>query len=1057
MRKLAVIVPTSLRRPKLLERALHHLARQSRAADLVVIACDVAQDDSRVAGLAGALRDFDGALHIITNTDAPGLSTTLNAAFRHLEAHLPDDAIIALLDDDDFWSPNYLTAVEAQFAAGANLVAAPYLHPNEDDPQRPARRPPDAIAPELFLIGNPGISNSTMSISFGLLREIGGWNGALSSCTDRDACLRLCRAGACYRVAESATAFIDRTHESPRLTDRGGVAKFDGLEVFYDQWRGSMSPEVLAASRARAFKLFDYDPSLTQKTTMQPLVIATMSVNPALLERLLLSLDRHAAARFDVTVIVVRNNPAEDWPLSAAKGLQIRYFCPPKAGGILKIAEARRFLQDKVRAYVESRTAPPPVWFLDDDFTVNDIAITKLGQAISDPNRNADAILGHYVGDSPNAALSGLLFELQDLTSNLEWLDRLPPDAPLPDRRAENRAWMAEFADTYHYALSLEGRPNRIAWLEPRAGMDTVRQAKEWLLVNLERLSRGNSLFRDLRGFGDRTALELGALSLHRGGTIVIFNPAMLAVPFPIIDGPNGSVRRSDMMWSLLAERKFGFIIRRSNLETLHRRAQGTSAELGLRKTLDELIGSCVFNSLRQCFHAAGAPDFAATLRERATTTIQRLAQYFDEIDSALAALDRLAIPEVSRLTRSLRALLDDSFRTNLTKGLSALTQPQTASRIAGQFEAFAQSNTAPPPSCQLIRPRSRMTLSSHFEDTIQLLQLGDLAGAERPLIRLHSSCQFSEVFGATDCDCADQLEAALTEIEARGCGAILYIFQEGRGHGLRDKIRIVDRMRAARETTYEACDALGLDHDIRNYDDAATLLRDLGVESLCLLGNNPSKGQALRDFGFDVSERRLRGTISVENFDYLASKKAHGHRELLLRPAGLAVPAIDGTDPVIIDSTRGPFGELSNFAPYSVFAQGLIWRSSEHLYQGCKFAMPTLRDRIRRAATPAKAKEIAHVHRDQVIADWKDMRLSAMHSTVRLKLRQNPEILESLLSTGHREIIERSKTDTFWGKLPDGRGDNYFGRILMLLRVEMGTVEIGQDNKRGTPLMEGV
>ncbi|MBL3561466.1 glycosyltransferase, partial [Rhodovulum sulfidophilum] len=589
MRKSAVVIPTSLRRPELLQRALEHVARQSRAADLVVIACDAARHDGLVADLSGEWPDFGGTLHVIANPDAPGLSNTLNVAFRHMEPFLGDDAIISLLDDDDYWSPNYLAEVEAQFAAGADFVAAPFRHPGEDDPQRPARQPPDAIAPDLFLVGNPGISNSTMSMSFGLLREIGGWNAALSSCTDRDTCLRLCRAGARYRVADGAIAFIDRIHQTPRLTDRGGAAKFEGLEVFYDLWRGTMSSEVLAASRARSFRLFDYDPGLAAGPVAQPLVIATMSVNPELLERLLLSLDLHAAASFDVTVIVLRNNPAKAWPLSEAKGLKIRYFSPPEARGVLKIAEARTFLQDKVCAYVESRSTAPPVWFLDDDFTVDDAAIIKLGQAISDPERDADAILGQYVGDSPNAALSGLLYELQDLKANLDWLDGLPPDAVLPDRGAENRAWMAEFADTYHYALSLERRPDKIAWIEPRPGIETVSQARDWLVSNLERLSSGNSLFRSLRGFGDPSWLELGAPSLHRGGTIVIFNPAMLKVPFPIVDGPAGSVRRSDMMWALLATRTFGFDIRRSNLETLHRRVQGSSAELGLHKTLDEL------------------------------------------------------------------------------------------------------------------------------------------------------------------------------------------------------------------------------------------------------------------------------------------------------------------------------------------------------------------------------------------------------------------------------------------------------------------------------------
>lgn len=159
----------------------------------------------------------------------------------------------------------------------------------------------------------------------------------------------------------------------------------------------------------------------------------------------------------------------------------------------------------------------------------------------------------------------------------------------------------------------------------------------------------------------------------------------------------------------------------------------------------------------------------------------------------------------------------------------------------------------------------------------------------------------------------------------------------------------------------------------------------------------------------------------------------------------------------MIIDSTRGPFGELSNFAPWPVFAEGLIWRSSEHLYQASKFAMPEVRDRIRRSDTPADAKEIAHVHQDQVIADWEDRRLSVMYSTARLKLKQHPEILESLLSTGQREIVERSKTDSFWGRLPDGRGDNFFGRILMLLRSELGQEAMTPATPRPVPQLESV
>lgn len=693
MHKISVVVPTTLQRPLLLERALESVAKQERAADYVVVTCDARDEEASAALAASQWPSFAGELHIVTNQQLPGLSTNLNSAFEYIAAFCPDTTIVSLLDDDDFWSENYLASVEEQFDAGADFVAAPFAYLGKDHRQEP----PNILEPDQFLVGNPGISNSTMSIDLALLQQIGGWTAGLRSCTDRDACLRLCKATAKYAVANDATVYIDRNHGSSRLTDRGGAAKFDGLEVFYERWRHDMAPDVYLASRSRALRLFDYDPGVAtpplKKNASQPkdhLVIATISTCPELLKRLLVSLDAHAAPIFRVTVLVLRNNAHAEWDDPTTQNLELRYYTAPTSGAVLKIAEARDCIQQKVRKYLRSRHKKPPVWFLDDDFIVGEAAVAKIAQAMSAPGLQVDALLGAYVGDSPNAALSGLLFELQDLKANLQWLQDLPAQEALPNRSKENAAWMQRHPKTYYYALSLDSKPEHVAWLEPAHDRETVQEAYDRLIEVLPSLARGSSIFRKLRAFGDPVKLELGAETVYRGGTIVIFNPAMLEVPFPVISGPNGSLRRSDMMWALLAARKYGYTIRESNIATLHQRQEDATQELSVEKTQDELIGSCVFNSLLFTFGTPECEEFADVLKERAEKTQTLLLKYFEEVDRSLYKLKGLKNLKVSQLTTDLRDVINGAFKKMLMEEINCLTQPNRASQIEAEFHEYA-------------------------------------------------------------------------------------------------------------------------------------------------------------------------------------------------------------------------------------------------------------------------------------------------------------------------------------------------------------------------------
>jgi GTP cyclohydrolase II len=159
---------------------------------------------------------------------------------------------------------------------------------------------------------------------------------------------------------------------------------------------------------------------------------------------------------------------------------------------------------------------------------------------------------------------------------------------------------------------------------------------------------------------------------------------------------------------------------------------------------------------------------------------------------------------------------------------------------------------------------------------------IGNLGGRAPLLARVHSSCITSEVYGACDCDCAEQLDAALAAIARGGRGVLFYLTQEGRGAGFAAKAR--DRMlvQASRDrlTTFEAYKRLGLGHDQRRYDEVAAACRLLGISApLRVLTNNPEKLGTLRAAGVVVAGHRpVAVGASPFSVHYLAAKSRSGH-----------------------------------------------------------------------------------------------------------------------------------------------------------------------------------
>lgn len=134
-------------------------------------------------------------------------------------------------------------------------------------------------------------------------------------------------------------------------------------------------------------------------------------------------------------------------------------------------------------------------------------------------------------------------------------------------------------------------------------------------------------------------------------------------------------------------------------------------------------------------------------------------------------------------------------------------------------------------------------------------LVCGDIQDGEDVLCRVHSECLTGDVFGSARCDCGDQLHTAMKMVQEEGRGVILYMRQEGRGIGLINKLKAYELQEHGRDTV-EANVELGFEPDLREYWSGAQMLQDLGVKSIRLMTNNPSKIYGLEGFDFKITQR---------------------------------------------------------------------------------------------------------------------------------------------------------------------------------------------------------
>ncbi len=153
-------------------------------------------------------------------------------------------------------------------------------------------------------------------------------------------------------------------------------------------------------------------------------------------------------------------------------------------------------------------------------------------------------------------------------------------------------------------------------------------------------------------------------------------------------------------------------------------------------------------------------------------------------------------------------------------------------------------------------------------------LVMGEVAGKEGVLVRVHSECLTGDVFGSRRCDCGPQLHQAMRQVAEAGRGVIVYMRQEGRGIGLAPKI-LAYKLQEGGLDTVEANRKLGYPMDLREYGLGAQILADLGLKTIRLLTNNPKKIVGLEGYGLEIIEQvPIRIAANPHNEKYLKTKK---------------------------------------------------------------------------------------------------------------------------------------------------------------------------------------
>ncbi len=654
----AALVATCNRPGLLAQRSLTAVQRQTRRPDFLVVVDD--SDPPQRADNRNIVNDvrLSGARIVyLTNTRTQGASGAWNTGLEWLRRHAgdPKGVFVAILDDDDEWEPNHLqVCTEAAESRSLDMVASALVRITGDAPDR-TQIPPPLLDASLFLVGNPHIQGSNLFVRLSALLESGGFDESLPSCTDRDLCVRLADLGwVRYAALEAPTVRHHADAARPRLSSPTNDPKKRGLDRFWSKWHGRMSEQQRTACLDRSNAYFGWTPPTTPEVPAFPTGPLVPAREPTEAQRAhaddlvlvvgVIADDEHAGQferllddllalqSFDqiccLDVVVLHNGgtngsigrvvaeyrahglslflATEDQQIADARtGAFGAGFMRPQ--GRAPIGPARTMLQSYVTRVANQRTGAI-AWILDDDSRLDNrtdhgdappfaVLLSSLSKMRA---LGVDVVLGTVTGDPPIPPGSTVRTQLMDLYHNLAWLAGLDPEAPLPDRRADNRAARAAARDFY-YDLSRRDTHHLEwpFWLTPSQSGERVGGAFARMIDSLPCVLAGQGVFRPLLLDSSFDSIASMRPSVQRGTNTFVFDCAAFT------DFPNlaprfaGDVlRRSDMIWALLNRYAGGRRLVSATLPIRHDRANELPIGLDLARLIPDIRGYALYSAL---------------------------------------------------------------------------------------------------------------------------------------------------------------------------------------------------------------------------------------------------------------------------------------------------------------------------------------------------------------------------------------------------------------------------------------------------------------------------
>lgn len=663
--KIAVVIATCNRLRLLAERSLSSVTVQKRCPDILVVVDD-STPSVRLANaeLVGGLPLRDCRIVYLENDRTAGASGAWNTALEFLvgEVDEPSHLFVAILDDDDSWSPEYLERCAATVRDhGLDMVATGLRRFESTVGQPLVSEAPAKLDADDFLTSNPGIQASNLFVRLSVLLAAGGFDESLRSTTDRDLCIRIAEMGK-VRYGRLSGALVDHFADADRsrLSTRGSAAKLEGLTAFWRKHVGRMTAGQRGAFLHRAATLFGWRPPNDRVPEMagysdfraqlgevsnEPsprrtaedgfgkapphpklrLYVGVITSQPSMLQPLLDGLVLLGSSdRLRGLAVLVLDNGSTQQELDAVvqgarrAGLDVavideaRQRLDAAAGGFgaalrdrprgqVGIAKARTMLQRYLGA-VLAADAGSFGWVLDDDMRVDTRARAYLPWLPAFREQGADVLIGAYEGSSPNPPLNGLRVQLVDLLHNLHWLRGLPGNMALPDLTAENAALRARHPD-YYYDLSRKHTAHLELphWLEPAAPGETVREAYSRLLNGAVGLLNGYPLTRPIIAPPPSNPLASAKDSVNRGGCTFILNYRALSETPNTINAVRGrEARRSDMIWAIVNRHYRHMTIKAVAFPVQHVGRVNVSPSLDIEKVQEEIVGSTLYAGLTQ-------------------------------------------------------------------------------------------------------------------------------------------------------------------------------------------------------------------------------------------------------------------------------------------------------------------------------------------------------------------------------------------------------------------------------------------------------------------------